>query len=38
MLKVKSQLTLPAVGLTGFETPMSEEETAVQGSAKGPTK
>jgi acyl-CoA dehydrogenase len=30
MLKVKTALTLPAVGLTGFETPMSEEELAVQ--------
>ena len=31
MLKLKSELTLPAVGLTGFETPLSEEETAIQG-------
>jgi alkylation response protein AidB-like acyl-CoA dehydrogenase len=30
MLKLKSQLTLPAVGLSGFETPLSEEEAAVQ--------
>jgi len=30
MLKLKSQLTLPAAGLTGFEPPLSEEETAVQ--------
>ncbi|HSQ69715.1 MAG TPA: acyl-CoA dehydrogenase [Steroidobacteraceae bacterium] len=32
MLNVKSQLALPAIGLTGFETPMSEEEAAVQAS------
>jgi len=31
MLKLKTELTLPAVGLTGFETPLSEEETAIQG-------
>lgn len=31
MLKLKSALTLPAVGLTGFETPLSEEEAAIQG-------
>ena len=31
MLKLKSELTLPAVGLTGFETPLSEEEAAIQG-------
>ena len=31
MLKLKSELSLPAVGLTGFETPLSEEETAIQG-------
>ncbi|NJD32406.1 MAG: acyl-CoA dehydrogenase [Gammaproteobacteria bacterium] len=30
MLKLKTQLTLPAVGLSGFETPLSEEEAAVQ--------
>lgn len=30
MLKLKTELTLPAVGLTGFETPLSEEETAIQ--------
>ncbi len=30
MLELKSRLTLPAVGLTGFETPLSEEEAAVQ--------
>ncbi len=30
MLKLKSELTLPAVGLTGFEAPLSEEEAAIQ--------
>jgi len=30
MIKLKSKLTLPAVGLSGFETPLSEEEAAVQ--------
>jgi acyl-CoA dehydrogenase len=30
MMKLKSKLTLPAVGLSGFETPLSEEESAVQ--------
>ena len=30
MLKLKSELTLPAVGLTGFETPLGEEEAAIQ--------
>ena len=30
MLKLKSKVTLPAAGLSGFETPLSEEETAVQ--------
>lgn len=30
MLKLKSKLTLPAAGLSGFEPPMSDEETAVQ--------
>jgi acyl-CoA dehydrogenase len=30
MIKLKSELTLPAVGLTGFELPMTEEEVAVQ--------
>jgi alkylation response protein AidB-like acyl-CoA dehydrogenase len=30
MMKLKKELTLPAVGLSGFETPLSEEETAVQ--------
>ncbi|MCB1699718.1 MAG: hypothetical protein KDI14_02610, partial [Halioglobus sp.] len=31
MLKLKPELTLPTVGPTGFEPPMSEEETAIQG-------
>jgi len=31
MLKLKTELTLPNVGLTGFETPLTEEETAIQG-------
>ncbi|MGB8422487.1 acyl-CoA dehydrogenase family protein [Paraburkholderia sp.] len=30
MLKLKQELTLPAVGLTGFETPLTEDETAIQ--------
>ncbi len=30
MLKLKSQLTLPAAGLSGFEPPLLEEEAAVQ--------
>jgi acyl-CoA dehydrogenase len=30
MLKIKSRLTLPAAGLSGFETPLSDEEAAVQ--------
>jgi len=30
MLQLKSQLTLPSVGLSGFETPLSMEESAVQ--------
>jgi alkylation response protein AidB-like acyl-CoA dehydrogenase len=30
MLKLKSTLTLPSVGLSGFETPLSMEESAVQ--------
>src|SRR5512141_715875 len=30
MMKLKSQLTLPAVGLSGFEPPLTDEETAVQ--------
>jgi len=31
MLKLKTELTLPTVGLTGFEAPLSEEEAAIQG-------
>lgn len=31
-MQLKTQLTLPQVGLTGFETPLSEEETAIQAS------
>ena len=31
MLKLKTELTLPTVGLTGFETPLTEEEAAIQG-------
>lgn len=31
MLQLKTELNLPTVGLTGFETPLSEEETAIQG-------
>lgn len=31
MLKLKSELTLPTVGLTGFESPLGEEEAAIQG-------
>ena len=30
MMKLKKELTLPAVGLSGFETPLAEEEAAVQ--------
>jgi acyl-CoA dehydrogenase len=30
MLTLKSELTLPAVGLTGFEVPLSETERAIQ--------
>jgi len=30
MMKLKTRLTLPAVGLSGFETPLSDEEAAVQ--------
>jgi acyl-CoA dehydrogenase len=30
MMKLKLKLTPPAVGLSGFETPLSEEEAAVQ--------
>jgi acyl-CoA dehydrogenase len=31
MMTLKSKLTMPAAGLSGFEPPMSEEESAVQG-------
>jgi alkylation response protein AidB-like acyl-CoA dehydrogenase len=31
MLKLKTEVTLPNVGLTGFETPLTEEEAAIQG-------
>lgn len=30
MMKLKTHVTLPAVGLSGFEPPLSEEESAVQ--------
>jgi acyl-CoA dehydrogenase len=30
MIKLKSKVTLPAAGLSGFETPLTEEEAAVQ--------
>jgi len=30
MLKLKTELTLPAAGLTGFEVPLTEEERAIQ--------
>ena len=30
MMKLKSKVTLPAAGMSGFETPMSDEETGVQ--------
>ncbi|MFV3308248.1 acyl-CoA dehydrogenase family protein [Pseudomonas sp. NY15181] len=32
MISLKPNLTLPAVGLSGFETPLSEEEAAIQAS------
>lgn len=32
MITLKPTLTLPAVGLSGFETPLSEEEAAIQAS------
>jgi acyl-CoA dehydrogenase len=31
-MQLKTQLTLPSVGLTGFETPLAEEEAAIQAS------
>jgi alkylation response protein AidB-like acyl-CoA dehydrogenase len=30
MMKLKSEVTLPSAGLSGFETPLSDEESAVQ--------
>ena len=30
MMKLKTKVTLPAAGLSGFETPLTEEEAAVQ--------
>lgn len=32
MISLKPELTLPAVGLSGFETPLTDEETAIQAS------
>lgn len=32
MIPLKKEVTLPAVGLTGFETPLTDEETAIQAS------
>ena len=32
MLTLKPELTLPAVGLTGFEAPLTAEEVAIQGA------
>ena len=32
MMKLKSELTLPSVGLTGFETPLTEMEATIQES------
>lgn len=32
MMKLKKTLTLPAVGLSGFEPPLEEEEAAIQAS------
>ncbi|SDI46040.1 MULTISPECIES: acyl-CoA dehydrogenase family protein [Pseudomonas] len=32
MISLKPNLTLPAVGLSGFETPLAEEEAAIQAS------
>ena len=31
-MQLKTELTLPSVGLTGFETPLAEEEAAIQAS------
>ncbi|MFZ1295446.1 MAG: acyl-CoA dehydrogenase, partial [Pseudomonadales bacterium] len=33
MLKLGSKLSLPSVSLTGFETPLAEEERAIQSAA-----
>lgn len=33
MIRLHKSSTLPLVGLTGFETPLTEEETAIQASA-----
>ncbi len=30
MIKLKQRVTLPAAGLSGFETPLSDEESAIQ--------
>src|SRR5258706_15636013 len=32
MLTLKSEITLPDVGLTGFEAPLGEDERAIQGT------
>jgi acyl-CoA dehydrogenase len=32
-MKINRELRLPSVGMTGFETPLSEEETAIQANA-----
>lgn len=32
MIKLKRELTLPSIGLTGFETPLTDIETAIQES------
>ena len=32
MMKLNSTVTLPAIALSGFETPLSEEEQAIQGT------
>lgn len=31
-MKLQTEVSLPSVGLTGFETPLTEEERAIQGS------
>ena len=35
MITLKPTLTLPAAGLSGFETPLTEEEAAIQASDDG---